>query len=48
MRLGDENSYFELSVEFAHDVLEKAETSELRNGDPLSKWEFADRLRQME
>jgi len=37
----------ELSAEFAREVLQKAGTPELRNGNPLSKQEFADQLQQM-
>jgi hypothetical protein len=37
-----------LSIEFAREVLQKAGTTELRNGEPLSKQEFAERLQQME
>jgi len=36
------------SIEFAHEVLRKAGTSELRDGEPLSKQEFADRLQGMD
>lgn len=38
----------ELSVEFARRILERAGTWELRQGDPLSKEEFANRLQGMD
>lgn len=38
----------ELSVEFAQNILERAGTLELRQGDPLSKKEFANQLQRMD
>mgnify|MGYP006285521845 CR=1 FL=1 len=41
------DAHYDLSIDFAHEVLEKAGTLELRNGDPLSKEKFARELQKM-